>query len=238
MIQRMAACASLALAIAFFALLAVLHFLEPEFNTGHLISEYQLGDYGLLMSLAFCVLGASAVLLAIALRPGLGRRGDRAGAWGLAVIGAALLVSGLFPPIHTPAIVGYLHGASGFVVILGAPIAFAFIDNVLARGDPAFPLAHRLRWATLLAWGGLVSFLASLLIVALPVLTAISQPGRLDAPLSGWVSLANRFLIVTYCVWLIAAAWSAAPKRASISQRKYLTNLRSCSGSSSIRRLE
>ena len=60
-IPRVAARLSLGLSVAFLALLTMLHVLEPEFNSGHLISEYQLGDYGFLMSLAFCLLGASAL---------------------------------------------------------------------------------------------------------------------------------------------------------------------------------
>src|SRR5262245_52233571 len=48
-IPRIAARLSFGLSVAFLALLAVLHVLEPEFNSGHLISEYQLGKYGCLM---------------------------------------------------------------------------------------------------------------------------------------------------------------------------------------------
>src|SRR5262245_14385745 len=69
MIRRRAARLSLGLSVVFLALLATLHVLEPEFNSGHVISEYQLGDYGFLMSLAFCILGVSALLLAVSLGP-------------------------------------------------------------------------------------------------------------------------------------------------------------------------
>src|SRR5262249_19293285 len=62
-----------------------------------------------------------------------------------------------------------------------------------------FLLSHRLRWATLLAWGGLWLFLTSS--------TAISLTGQMVLPLPWLVSLANRFLIVTCCIWFIAAAW-------------------------------
>src|SRR5262249_38624552 len=48
---------SLGLTVVFLILLTLLHGLAPEFNSGHLISEYQLSDYGFLMSLAFCLLG-------------------------------------------------------------------------------------------------------------------------------------------------------------------------------------
>src|SRR5262245_31559610 len=205
-IPRIAARLSLGLSVTFLALLAMLHVLEPEFNSGHLISEYQLGDYGFLMSLAFCLLGASALLLASSLGPRLRTQGGRVGCRGLLVIGAAFVIAGVFPPVQTPVIVGYLHGISGLVVIFGSPIAFTLIDRSLAGSEPQFLLSHRLRSATLVAWGGLLLFLASL--------TVISLTGQMAKPLPPWVSLANRFLVVTYCIWLMAAAWGgtrAAP---------------------------
>ena len=208
-VQRIAARLSLGLSVAFFALLAVLHVLEPEFNSGHLISEYQLGDYGFLMSLAFCLLGASALLVALSLGPCLHTRGGRIGWWGLLVIGAAFFISGVFPPAQTPVIIGYLHGKSALVVIFGSPIAFTLIGGSLFSSEPEFPLS-RLRWATLLAWGGFGLFLASL--------TVIRLMGQTDTPLPAWVSLANRFMIVTYCIWFMAAAWGAARKRPSTMQ--------------------
>jgi Protein of unknown function (DUF998) len=199
-IPRLAARSSLGLSVVFLALLTILHVLEPEFNWGHLISEYQLGDYGFLMSLAFCLLGASALLLALSLGPRLRTRGGRVGWWGLLVIGAAFFIAGVFPPVQAPVIIGYLHGISGLVAIFGSPIAFTLIDRSLASSKPQFLLSRQLRWATLVAWGGLWLFLASL--------TVISFTGQMDTPLPAWVSLANRFLIVTYCIWFIAAAWS------------------------------
>jgi Protein of unknown function (DUF998) len=199
-IPRIAARSSLGLSVVFLALLTMLHVLEPEFNSGHLISEYQLGDYGFLMSLAFCLLGASALLLAVSLGPRLRTRGGRVGWWGLHVIGAAFFIAGVFPPVQTPVIIGYLHGISGLVAIFGSPIAFTLIDRSLVGSEPQL-LSRGLRWSTLMAWGGLWLFLASL--------TVISFSGQLDTPLPAWVSLANRFLIVTYCIWFMAAAWRA-----------------------------
>jgi Protein of unknown function (DUF998) len=197
-IQRIAARSSLGLSVAFFALLAVLHVLEPEFNSGHLISEYELGDYGFMMSLAFCLLGASAFLVALSLGPRLHTRGGRIGWWGLLVISAAFFISGIFPPVQT-LVIGYLHGMSAVVVIFGSPIAFTFIDRSLARSEPQLLFPNRLRWATLLAWGGLGLFLASLIVISLT--------GQMKKPLPPWVSLANRFLIVTYGIWFVAAVW-------------------------------
>jgi hypothetical protein len=53
-----------------------------------------------------------------------------------------------------------VHGISALVVIVGSPIAFTFIDRSLARSEPQLLVPNRLRWATLLAWGGLGLFLA------------------------------------------------------------------------------
>jgi len=180
----------------------MLHVLEPEFNSGHLISEYQLGDYGFLMSLAFGLLGVSAALVALSAGRRLRTRGGQVGWWGLLVIAAAFLIAGVFPPVRTPVLIGYLHGISGLVAIFGSPVTFSLIGRSLARSELQVPSSYRLQWATLLAWSGLWLFLASLLIV--------SFTGRMDTPLPWWVSLANRFLIVTYCIWFIAAAGDVA----------------------------
>jgi hypothetical protein len=118
-------------------------------------------------------------------------------------------VAGVFPPVQTSLIIGYLHGISGLVAIFGSPIAFTLIGGSLLSSEPEFPLS-RLRWATLLAWGGFGLFLASLTVIRLMAQT--------DTPLPAWVSLANRFMIVTYCIWFMAAAWGAAWKRPSTMQ--------------------
>src|SRR5262245_31056937 len=135
-IRWTAARLSLALSVLFLALLAMLHVLEPEFNSGHMISEYQLGDYGVLMSLAFCLLGASAALLALSLGPWLRTRGGQVGWWGLLAVAAAFFIAGVFPPVQTPVLVGYLHGIAGLVVIFGSPITFSLIGRGLARSEP------------------------------------------------------------------------------------------------------
>lgn len=187
---------SLGLSLAFLLLLAVLHVLEPEFNTGHLISHYQLGDYGLLMSLAFCLLGGSALSLAIGLKPRLlDTTGARAGRTGLVGVGVAFFVAGIFPPVQAPAIVGYLHGVAGLYVILGAPIVFTCICGGLAD----LQTRRRVRLATVLAWLGLCCFVASLVV--------FHATGQTDVPMHPSQSIANRFLIVTYCIWLMSAAW-------------------------------
>src|SRR5215813_14181407 len=102
--SQIAARLSLGLSVAFLALLTVLHVLEPEFNSGHLISEYQLGRYGVLMSLAFCLLGVGALLLVLSLGSRLRTRGGSAGRGALLAIGVAFLVGGVFPPVQAPVV--------------------------------------------------------------------------------------------------------------------------------------
>ena len=135
-------------------------------SLGLSVALYQLGAYGFLMSLAFCLVGASAILVALSLGPRLHTRGGRTGWWGLLVIGTAFFISGVFPPVQTP-VIGSLHGISALVVIFGSPIAFTFIDRSLARSEPQLLLPNRLRWATLLAWGGMGLFLVSLIVISL-----------------------------------------------------------------------
>src|SRR5262245_12345559 len=94
LISRTAARLSFGLSAAFLALLTSLHFLEPDFNAGHLISEYQLGDYGFLMSLAFCLLGSGALLLTLSLAPRLRTPG--------ACFVFSLIVAGLTGQLETP----------------------------------------------------------------------------------------------------------------------------------------
>jgi hypothetical protein len=121
---------SLGLVTTFLGLLVILHFLEPEFNSGHLISEYQLGSHGWIMSLAFCTFGIGVVVLAL-ISHGSTRNG-RLGQRGLWLIGVALFAAWLFPPIPTRLVVVYVHGVSGLVVILASPIVFVLVSRSLA----------------------------------------------------------------------------------------------------------
>src|SRR5262249_48803565 len=72
---------AIGLCVAFLTILSVLHVLEPEFNPPHFISEYQLGRFGWLMSLAFC-LGAASLALFAAARQEIHTRPGRFGSWG------------------------------------------------------------------------------------------------------------------------------------------------------------
>jgi Protein of unknown function (DUF998) len=91
---------AIGLCVACVAILIALHVLEPEFNPPHLISEYQLGRFGWLMSLAFFCLGAASFALFVAARQEIHTRPGRFGTWGLLIIGLAYFCAGIFPLIQ------------------------------------------------------------------------------------------------------------------------------------------
>src|SRR5262245_58506303 len=84
--------------VAFVCILSLLHVWEPEYNPPHLISEYQLGRLGWLMSLAFFCLGAASIALFAAARQRIHTTRGYFGTWGLLIIGVAYVVGGIFPP--------------------------------------------------------------------------------------------------------------------------------------------
>jgi Protein of unknown function (DUF998) len=195
---------SLGLVATFVGLLGILHFLEPEYNSGHLISEYQLSNHGWMMSLAFCSFGLGAMLLAQLVAPHLSTRSGRLGLRGLWLIGVALFVAGLFPPIPTRPVVAYVHGVSGLVVILAAPIVFLLASWSLAHAPAWSGTSRYLRWATALAWVGFLSFLGS------TAAFAGRAAGDSALGLHPAISISNRLMITTYCLWFAVAAWGPA----------------------------
>jgi hypothetical protein len=205
---RVRARLSFGLVATFIGFLAVLHFLEPEFNSGHLISEYQLGRHGWMMSLAFCSFGIGAMLLAQVIPPHPSTRSERLSAWGLWLIGWALFAGGLCPPIATRPIVAYVHGVSGLVVIVGSPVVFLLASWSLARAPAWSGTSRYLRWATALAWAGFLLFLAS------TAAFAGRAAGDSALGLHPAMSISNRLMIATYSVWFAVAAWGRA-RRAS-----------------------
>ena len=119
------------------------------------------------------------------------------------LIGAALFAAGLFPPLPTRPL-AYVHGVSGLVVILASPVVFLLASKSLAH-EPAWSgTACHLRWATALAWAGLLSFLGS------TVVFAGRAAGDPAMGLDPAISIANRLMITTYSLWFAVAAWGPA----------------------------
>jgi len=191
---RRAADLAIACSLAFLAILALLHGLEPEFDPRwRMISEYELGRHGWLMSLAFWCWGAAVFALRAALG---GRIGRLASGW-FGLLGLALVGAGAFLtyPITAPRVdlPSGLHNLCGAIVILTFPVA----ATLAARRLPG---ERAVAWATGLCWLGLAAFFGVM------IATRVLHPeaGRVgpDVPI-GWP---NRFMVACYHVWLLAAA--------------------------------
>jgi hypothetical protein len=150
---------AIGLSVAFLVLLSVLHVLEPEFNPPGLISEYQLGHFGWLMSLAFLCLGTASLALFAAARQEVHTRPGRFGTWGLLIIGVAYFCAGIFPPGPKWFVGSLLHGIGGLVVIFGSPIVFTLVSKGFVRNEASVTATRPLIWMATLTWLSLAVFL-------------------------------------------------------------------------------
>ena len=104
-----------------------------------------------------------------------------------------------------------LIGLCGAIVIATFPIAATLYGSALARSKDWMAARGLLRWVTVLVWVGLLSFAGSTVVLGI-----ISKPvdrSNPNLPI-GWQ---NRFMIVTYSLWLMAVMWQVVfhhPRRA------------------------
>src|SRR5262249_51113339 len=177
--------------VAFLAILSVLHLLEPEFNPPHLISEYQLGRFGWLMSLAFFCLGMASLAFFAAAKQETHTRPGRFGTWGMLIISTAYFCGGVFPPDPKWFVGSLLHGIGGLIVIFGSPIVFTLMSKSLVRNEASATAVRRLVWTATLTWLSLLLFYGSIIAFRGGVVV-------------GWT---NRILIATFVLWLLVAAF-------------------------------
>src|SRR5262245_2238705 len=193
--------------VLFVILLVALHFIEPEFEPSkRLISEYELDRYGWVMSVAFFSLGVGGLATLLSTWDSAAIRRSLIGrSWFLA-ISAALFGGGIFYPYTPPTLASYIHGLCGAIVIVTFPIAATLYSSGLAQSQAW--TRGRLRWATVFVWMGLLAFAGSTIVLGI-----WSQPADGANPhlLIGWQ---NRFMILTYALWLMVVAWPVAfPKK-------------------------
>ena len=186
---------AIGLCVAFLAILSVLHVLEPEFNPPHLISEYQLGRFGWLMSLAFFCLGAASLALSAAARQETHTRLGRFGNWGLLIISAAYFCAGIFPPDPKWFAGSLLHGIGGVIVIFGSPIVFTLVSKSLVRNEASAKAVRQLIGTATSTWVSLLLFYGSIIAF---------RATRSGGVVVGWT---NRILIGTFVLWLLVAAF-------------------------------
>jgi hypothetical protein len=205
-ISPTAAYISLVSGATFVVLLAALHFVKPDLDPSwRTISDYALGDYGWLMTVAFLAWGLSAISLFVAIRSQVQTLTGRIGLAFLLIGAAGPILAAFFPadPITTPpaamTTAGAIHSL-GAVLGDAIPIAATLLTLSLVRNHPNWaPVRRPLIWATVLAWVGFVVFTVSMAIL-------LPQNGSQLGPevLVGWQ---NRFMVVVYAAWPMTAAW-------------------------------
>ncbi len=193
-------------------LLTALHFVKPDLDPSwSVISEYALGDYGWIMTIAFLAWGLCALSLYVAIRSQVQTLAGRIGLVFLLIGAAGPILAAIFPtyPITTPPDAVTTSGAihsMGAMLSDGILIAATLLTLSLVRKNPNWsPVRRPLIWATVLAWVGAVVFTASMAVL-------LPQNGGQLGPdvLIGWQS---RFVVVAYAAWLMTAAWCAIKVR-------------------------
>ena len=206
--SRIAAKISFGAAVIFLILLVALHFIEPQIDPSwHMISEYEIGNYGWVMQLAFLCLALSSVSLIVAIRSQVATVGGLIGLGLLMLSAAGVTLAALCvtDPMDTPRGEMTLHGnLHGLGFILGGPgqtIAAVLISVGLRRNQAWSSARRTLLWTAQLPWITLV-VMAATIAVLLPQNAGKFGPSVL-------VGLPNRLYVVAGCVWLMTVAWHA-----------------------------
>ncbi len=202
--KHIAARLSIASAIAFVAIVLLLHFVKPELAPSwRFVSEYAIGSNGWLMVLAFSCWAISCFALAAALRPHVRTVAGRIGLIVLLLVGLSLIAAGLFtadpitakPEELTTA--GRLHGAAAMVGIPGFPIAALLIGWSLAR-NPAWSAVRRS-----VVWAGVATLVCMVAMFGYMSVALPKAGGFGPGLLVGWF---NRLLVLSYVAWQIVVA--------------------------------
>ncbi|HMQ15124.1 MAG TPA: DUF998 domain-containing protein [Phycisphaerae bacterium] len=177
--------------------LAALHVLRPDLDPSwHFISDYEVGEWGWVMRVAFLSLAASCFGVLAALLPHARGILGRLGLLLLLVSGGGIALAGLFAPSTT----NTLHETGA--VLDQLPFAALFISFALWRNLAWRSARWTLAWSLLVLWAGMGVFICAMVVM---------QPSKDRPPspdvLVGWPS---RAFVVAHAAWLIAVAWWAA----------------------------
>lgn len=188
----------------FVALVAALHFIEPQFDpTWRFVSEYSNGAHGWVMKLAFFMLAFGCAASIAAIRPHVHTKPAMAGLFFLALTVIGLVMAGMFDQDSiTSNIVtreGNLHAIATMLGIPGFVLASLFLGLSLAR-----------RWTAARTPLILMSQLPWIVFVSMPVYMAVVLPGAGGFGPTVWVGLLNRLFLAAMCGWLLFIAWLAA----------------------------
>lgn len=186
-------------AMLFVVLVAFLHVAEPEFDpTWRFISEYQLGNYGWMMHLAFIALSTSLAATGMALWSQAKGWMGRIGTIGLWIAAAGLLIAGIF----TTDPIGTAQNAmtfGGSMHVFGASLDYSPLAFVLL----SLSLRRDVRWNPI--WKYLLAAALVTLVLMFAFIFALPKDGVFDAGVRA--GLIGRLLLVSYAGWILVAYW-------------------------------
>lgn len=216
--DRSLAAARLAIAAAVGVLLALiaLHVMSPEFDPSwRMVSEYANGRFGWVLVVMFVSWAVSTWALAWALYPQAGTWPAKLGIGLLVVAGIGEAMAAAFDINHP------LHMHAAILGMNGLPIAALLLGISFARAGHWGTSRRLMLWMSQLPWMSVIvmSMAMALFFMGLSragiVITPDSKPlAELPAGVTALGGWANRFLILAYCLWAIAAAW-CLPTRGS-----------------------
>lgn len=198
-----------AMAVVTLVLLGLLHLVSPEFDPSwRMVSEYANGRFGWVLALMFVSWAVSTWALAFALYPLATTWPARLGIGMLVIAGIGEAMAAAFDINHP------LHMHAAILGMNGLPIAALLIGISFARAGHWGASRRMMLWMSQLPW---ISVVVMSIAMAL-FFTGLSRAGIVITPnskplatlpagvlaIGGW---ANRFLILSYCIWAIAAAW-------------------------------
>lgn len=189
----------------FVIILGSLHLLQPEFDpTWRFISEYALGSFGWMMQLAFGLLAAAQISVALAIYPQIR---TVTGYIGLVILGISAIGVSIAAVFVTDPISVHPDEAtfSGRMHSIGAmldytPVAALLLSISLTRNDVWKPVRKRLFMSTGIALAAMIVFVLQ-----------IPHDGQFGPGVQA--GLLGRFLIVAELAWLMIVGMRAVKLR-------------------------
>ncbi len=219
-ISLTAARLSIAAVVTYQVILIALIFIRPDLDPSwHTISEWAIGPYGWIMSMAFLISAVSYAALFTMLKPQIRGHMGRIGLGILLICVVGTAGVGVFTtdPLDAKTLspTGLFHIIFGSSALVLLPFAALLINPSLALKNNASLSARRaLLWTAGLPLLGFVGFAMYTAIFVVPLGPHAYGPGVNI----GWPP---RFAFFAYMVWLVTLAWEAIKVR---SQRSRLSS--------------
>ena len=190
--------------IAYHVLMTGLIFLRPDLDPyWHTISEWAIGPYGWIMSLAFIMSSLSYGILLFNIMPHIKGFFGKVGLLILFICFVGTFCTGVFTtdPLTTPpdkiSTTGLIHMFSAMVSLLLFPLAVLLINLSIAFKNKLWAGEKKiLLWSSVIPLVGLIGFITHLSIYVIPLGENAYGP---DVPQGYPV----RLLFLTYMIWLI-----------------------------------